>query len=42
MNGNWINDENEIHSLNNEEKISKWMIGVLTHIKLQLEHLNKF
>lgn len=39
MNGNWINDENEIHSLNNEGKISKWIIGLLNHIKLQLEHL---
>lgn len=36
INGNWINDDKEIHSLNNEEKITKWFVGLLSHIKSQL------
>lgn len=40
MNGNWINNESEIHSLNNEEKIVKWFQGLLSHIKVQLEYVN--
>ncbi len=36
MNGNWTNDEKEIHSLNSESKIVKWFVGLLSHIKAQL------
>jgi hypothetical protein len=39
MNGNWINNEKEVHSLNDEVKIVKWFQGLLSHIKIQLEYL---
>ncbi len=39
INGNWINDEKEIHSLDNEIKIVKWFVGLLTHIKVQLKYV---
>ncbi|MFV8359069.1 hypothetical protein [Flavobacterium sp. LS1P3] len=38
MNGNWINDEKDVHVLNNELKIVKWFQGLLAHIKVQLEY----
>ncbi len=37
MNGNWQNDETHIHKLNNEQKIVKWVQGILRHIKTELE-----
>lgn len=37
MNGNWINNESEIHPLNNEEKIVRWFHGLLSHLRTQLE-----
>ena len=39
MNGNWINNESEIHSLNIEEKIIRWFQGLFSHIKVQLEYV---
>lgn len=39
INGNWINDDKEIHSLDNEIKIVKWFVGLLTHIKVQLKYV---
>ena len=39
MNGNWTNNENEIHNLNNEDKVSKWLNGLLNHIILQLKYV---
>jgi hypothetical protein len=39
MNGNWTNNEKEVHSLNDEVKIVKWFQGLLSHIKIQLEYL---
>ncbi|PWS27988.1 hypothetical protein DHW03_10525 [Pedobacter yonginense] len=39
MNGNWINNDSHIHSLNCEEKIVKWLPGLLSHLKSQVEHL---
>lgn len=37
MNGNWQNNENHIHKINDEEKIVKWLQGVLAHIRTELE-----
>lgn len=39
MNGNWINNETHIHSLNSEEKIIKWLLGLLSHLKEQLVYV---
>ncbi len=39
MNGNWINNESEIHPLNNEEKIVRWFQGLLSHLRTQLEYV---
>jgi hypothetical protein len=37
MNGNWQNDENHIHKIDDEEKIVKWLQGVLSHIRTELQ-----
>lgn len=39
MNGNWINNDSDIHSLNNEKKIVKWFQGLLSHLKTELEYV---
>lgn len=36
MNGNWMNSETHIHSINSEVKIVKWFQGLLAHIKAEL------
>jgi hypothetical protein len=41
MNGNWINDDKEIQSLNDELKIIKWFVGLLSHIKSQLIYVKE-
>lgn len=37
MNGNWQNNENHIHKIDDEEKIVKWLQGVIDHIRTELE-----
>lgn len=37
MNGNWQNDESHIHKLDDIDKITKWLQGVLKHIRVELE-----
>ena len=39
MNGNWINDENQIHPINNNDKIVKWFQGLFSSMKEQLEYV---
>lgn len=39
MNGNWINNENHIHSINENEKIIKWFQGLFSNMKVQLEYV---
>jgi len=39
MNGNWINNENHIHSINDNEKIVKWFLGLFSHLRVQLTHV---
>ena len=39
MNGNWINNDREVHSISDEKKIVKWFQGLLAHIKIQLEYV---
>lgn len=39
MNGNWINNETDIHPLDNEEKIVRWFQGLLSHLKTQLDYV---
>jgi hypothetical protein len=36
MNGNWQNNENHIHQISNDDRIIKWFIGVLFHLKEEL------
>lgn len=36
MNGNWQNNENHVHSLNDEDKVVKWFQGVLLHLRTEL------
>jgi hypothetical protein len=41
MNGNWINNETHIQSINNNEKVVKWFQGLFSHLRIQLEYVNK-
>ncbi len=41
MNGNWINNSNHIHSINNVSKIVKWFQGLFSYLREQLEYVNK-
>jgi len=37
INGNWQNDETHIHKIDDEEKIVKWLRGILLHLRTELE-----
>lgn len=37
MNGNWQSDETHIHKIDSEEKIVKWLQGMLGHLRVELE-----
>lgn len=37
MNGNWQNDETHIHKIDNEDRVVKWLQGILLHIRTELE-----
>ncbi|WP_417861482.1 hypothetical protein [Winogradskyella sediminis] len=37
MNGNWQNNDSHIHKILDEGKIVEWFIGVLMHIRTELE-----
>lgn len=41
MNGNWINNETHIHSLNTQEKIVLWFKGLLPHLRDELKYLKR-
>jgi len=41
MNGNWINNDNHIQSINDIDKIVKWFQGLFPHLREQLEYVNK-
>lgn len=41
MNGNWINNEGHVHSLNDNDKIVKWFNGLFSNMKEQLEYVSK-
>ncbi len=41
MNGNWINDDTHIQSINDNSKIVKWFQGLFSHLRVQLEYVNK-
>lgn len=37
MNGQWAQNGNHIHSINDKKDIVNWLVGILRHIKKQLE-----
>lgn len=37
MNGNWQNNQNHIHKITDSEQVAKWLKGLLSHIRLELE-----
>lgn len=37
MNGNWHNNQTHIHLINDSKKVSKWLKGLLSHIRIELE-----
>lgn len=37
MNGNWQVNETHVHSINSSEQVAKWLKGLLSHIRLELE-----
>lgn len=39
MNGNWVNGETEIHNLSDKSKILRWLNGLFSHLKVQLEYV---
>lgn len=36
MNGNWQNDQTHVHLIENSDKVAKWIKGLLTHIRIEL------
>lgn len=41
MNGDWHNTTSHIHSITNEESIARWFGGLLAHIKIELNYLER-
>ena len=39
MNGDWMNDGNHVHRMENEHQISKWLLGLLTHLRTELNDI---
>lgn len=37
MNGDWQNNNNHVHSIDDPVKVSKWLKGLLSHIRLELD-----
>lgn len=37
MNGNWQYNQTHIHTISNSEQVSKWLKGLLNHIRVELE-----
>lgn len=37
MNGNWQENQTHIHTIKNSDQVSKWLKGLLSHIRLELE-----
>jgi hypothetical protein len=37
MNGNWQDSQPHIHAIKNSDQVSKWLKGLLSHIRLELE-----
>lgn len=37
MNGNWLNDKTNVSKIENEESILKWWIGVINHLRTELD-----
>lgn len=37
MNGNWQENQTHIHTIKNSDQVSKWLRGLLSHIRLELE-----
>ena len=40
MNGNWQEIQNHIHTIKNSDQVSKWLKGLLSHIRLNLKNKN--
>lgn len=38
MLGNWQQDESHVHKISEKEKVVKWLIGLLQHIKVELDN----
>lgn len=38
MNGNWQNNDSHVHNISEHQKLSKWFIGLLDHLKHQLDY----
>lgn len=37
MNGNWQNNQPHIHKITDSDQVAKWLKGLLSHIRLELE-----
>lgn len=37
MNGNWQDDQTHVHTIYSSDQVAKWLKGLLSHIRLELE-----
>lgn len=37
MNGNWQDGQTHVHSINSSDQVARWLKGLLSHIRLELE-----
>jgi len=37
MNGNWHNDQTHVHEIRNSDQVAKWLKGLMSHIRVELE-----
>lgn len=37
MNGNWQDNQTHVHTINSSDQVAKWIKGLLSHIRLELE-----
>ena len=40
MNGDWQNNRDHIHKIDNEQQVVRWLKGMLNHIRTELERFN--
>lgn len=39
MNGNWQSSQGHVHKIDDEDKIVKWLQGIIAHLRVELEYV---